>query len=229
MMKLLMPTTTTKILVVLGLTAFCSICYELLIGQAIALTYGGTLSAYTLTIGIFLFSMGVGSLVASRVKLTLLDVEILITILGLTAPVMTLAFASVPQMTPLQLAGSKLLSYSSLAALGVLTGLEIPIAFKFLSDDKVRTLALAVDYAGSFAAGLIFALIMFPHFGLPLSIIVVSILNLAVAALIIQLGIGSVSLRQKSMVAFLAVLVLGLAFSRENFALTLSGFLASAP
>ncbi len=223
-----MPTNTTKILIVLGLTAFCSICYELLIGQAIALTFGGTLSAYTLTIGIFLFSMGVGSLVANRVTVGFFEIELLITILGLAAPVLILSFASIPEMTAFQLFASKLVSFGALSVLGVLTGLEIPIAFKYLSGNQDRTRAIAIDYLGSFAAGLVFAFVMFPDFGLPLSILVVSVLNMAVPLLIVFLGIEKVSIVKKAAGLILAVIVVALTLSHGLVAKTLSNFLVSA-
>jgi spermidine synthase len=217
-----------KIFLILGLTAFCSICYELLVAQAMSLTFGGTVGAYTLTIGIFLFAMGLGSLAADRVGLSLFDVELLVAAVGLAAPVVILYFSSMPNLSPVQVLAAKLVSNLMLVFLGVLTGLEIPIAFRFLPDDRDRTRAIAIDYVGSFAAGLIFAIFMFPVLGLPLSILVVALLNIGIAGLILFLSIERAPLAKKLIAIALAAIVFALTISHALFAQKLSEFLVSS-
>lgn len=44
--------------------AFCSIVYELLLGQSLSAFMGNTVLRYSVTIGLYLFSMGMGALFA---------------------------------------------------------------------------------------------------------------------------------------------------------------------
>ncbi len=216
-----------RILVVLGLTAFCSICYELLIAQTIALAFGGTVSAYTLTIGLFLFAMGIGSLIADHVRLTFLDIELLITSIGLLAPTLILSFASLPDLQGVELLGAKIIAYTALVVLGILTGLEIPVAFRLLNDDRNRTQAIAVDYFGSFAAGIVFAFIMFPLLGLAKSILAIAFVNLGVALLTVAFGIEKISTVKKVLASMLAVLLIAISINHQKYNHMLSSFLIS--
>ncbi len=67
--------------------AFCSIVYELLLGQSLSAFLGNTVLRYSVTIGLYMLSMGIGSLLAEGrfVKhpvITLLRVEIALTVTG---------------------------------------------------------------------------------------------------------------------------------------------------
>ena len=44
--------------------AFCSIVYELLLGQSLSAFLGNTVLRYSVTIGLYMLSMGIGSLLA---------------------------------------------------------------------------------------------------------------------------------------------------------------------
>ncbi len=43
------------------LVAFCSIVYELVYSQTLTIVFGGTVQRYAITIGLFLFFLGLGS------------------------------------------------------------------------------------------------------------------------------------------------------------------------
>ena len=43
------------------LVAFCSIVYELIFSQALTVIFGGTVIRYSMTIGLYLFSLGIGA------------------------------------------------------------------------------------------------------------------------------------------------------------------------
>ena len=44
--------------------AFCSMAYELLLGQSLSAFMGNTVLRYSVTIGLYMLSMGIGSLMA---------------------------------------------------------------------------------------------------------------------------------------------------------------------
>jgi spermidine synthase len=44
--------------------AFCSIVYELLLGQALSAFLGNTVLRYSVTIGLYMMSLGIGSMIA---------------------------------------------------------------------------------------------------------------------------------------------------------------------
>ena len=67
--------------------AFCSIVYELLLGQTLSAFLGNTVLRYSVTIGLYMMSLGIGSMIAEgrfvRNPVTsLLLVEILLTLVG---------------------------------------------------------------------------------------------------------------------------------------------------
>ena len=69
------------------LLGFCSIVYELLLGQSLSAFLGNTVLRYSVTIGLYMLSMGIGALMAEgrwvkHAATTLLKVEILLTVVG---------------------------------------------------------------------------------------------------------------------------------------------------
>lgn len=69
------------------LLAFCSIIYELLLGQSLSAFLGNTVLRYSVTIGLYMLSMGIGALLAEgrfvkHAVTTLLKVEVLLTVCG---------------------------------------------------------------------------------------------------------------------------------------------------
>jgi len=108
--------------------AFCSIVYELLLGQILSAFLGNTVLRYSVTIGLYLFSMGVGAIIAEGrfVKhpiITLQRVEILLTLLGSLSMVMLhiIDWLTLPDLF------LSLFAHSLIILIGVLTGFEIPL------------------------------------------------------------------------------------------------------
>ena len=67
--------------------AFCSIVYELLLGQTLSAFLGNTVLRYSVTIGLYMMSLGIGSMIAEgrlvkRPVTGLLRIEILLTVVG---------------------------------------------------------------------------------------------------------------------------------------------------
>ncbi len=160
--------------------AFCSIVYELLLGQSLSAFLGNTVLRYSVTIGLYMLSMGIGALIAEGrfVKHpvnTLLKVEVLLTISG---------GGSVLFLHGISAAGLPAGLFSALAHLlivviGIFTGFEIPllIELKNLEANDAENSVLGIDYLGAFFGTVLFAFLFYPHVGLVPTAFFVAFLN----------------------------------------------------
>ena len=126
------------------LLAFCSIVYELLLGQSLSAFLGNTVLRYSVTIGLYMLSMGIGSLMAEgrvvkHVVTSLLKVEILLTITGGFSVIFLLLMDAVapPEIVFF------LFAHLLIILIGVLTGLEIPLLIAYRTHaDEPRVAAI---------------------------------------------------------------------------------------
>lgn len=178
-------------LLLLGLTlvvAFCSIVYELIYSEMLRVLFGGTVVRYSLTIGLFLFSLGVGAFwyryLADR-PANFFRIEVALAVVGPLGLVAMVLFNSAPDVRfplkePLVLTASHL----PVVVVGVLSGLEIPFLSGLIdSEDESFSEVLGVDYLGSLVGTVVYALVLYPNVGLVTSIFVLGLAN-AVAALL---------------------------------------------
>lgn len=169
------------------LLAFCSIVYELLLGQTLSAFLGNTVLRYSVTIGLYMFSMGIGSLLAEGrfVKhpiISLLTVEVALTVLG-GSSVMLLYFmdwAGVPALV------FSITAHSMIIVIGLLTGFEIPllIEVKRLETGDADNTVLGIDYLGAFLGTIVFAFLFYPIVGLVATAIIVALINAVVGILL---------------------------------------------
>lgn len=165
--------------------AFCSIVYELLLGQTLSAFLGNTVLRYSVTIGLYMLSMGIGAFLArgrwvARPVISLQWIELLIAIAG-GASVVALCWIDALGTPPLALS---LLAHAWIVFIGVLSGLEIPlmIALKSGRDDEAASGVLGVDYLGAFLGTVTFAFLFYPVVGLVPTAFAVATLN-AIAGL----------------------------------------------
>lgn len=181
------PREPRVIVVVVFLTALAGILYELALGTLSSLLLGDSVLEWSLTIGIFLAAMGLGSFLSGRVVLGLLralvGTQLLLAFVGGAAPLLLfLVFAFEPEA----LRGALVLV---LLALGAGIGLEIPLLTRLL-EARGHTLrlalasVLAVDYLGALAASLAFPLVLYPVLGLVRTALLTGVLNVAAAFLL---------------------------------------------
>ena len=163
--------------------AFCSIAYELLLGQALSAFLGNTVLRYSVTIGLYMFSMGMGSLMAEgkfvrNPVTTLLKMEILLTIIGGGAVILLLAFDSTGMSSLLFSA----FAHALIIIIGVLTGFEIPLLMhlKNIETKHSESLVLGINYLGAFVGTVVFAFVLYPLVGLIPTAFLLAFLNAAV-------------------------------------------------
>ena len=134
-------TTPSRRSTVFGLTfvvAFCSIVYELIYSELLTVIFGGTVVRYSVTIGLFLFSLGIGAFAYRYVDddpANFFRLEVYLALAGPLGLVFIIAVNSVPvtgSQTVELVAETVALwvSHLPIVVVGVLSGLEIP----FLTD-----------------------------------------------------------------------------------------------
>lgn len=172
--------------------AFCSIVYELLLGQSLSAFLGNTVLRYCVTIGLYMVSMGIGAMLAEGRRVhdpvvALLRIE---TLLSLTGGLSVLLLHGASWVLGSGAAFS-LLAHGLIVAVGVLTGFEIPLLIEVRHVDAgdSENSVLGVDYLGAFAGAVLFAFVFYPKLGILPTAFFTALLNAAVGlALFTQSG-----------------------------------------
>ncbi|MCB0331796.1 MAG: hypothetical protein KDD70_19140 [Bdellovibrionales bacterium] len=171
--------------------ALCSIAYELLLGQTLSAFLGNTVLRYSVTIGLYMMSMGIGALFAKKrileqPLLSLQTVELLLSVLG------SLSLSLLFFIHALGIEGIlfSFVAHALIVVIGVLTGLELPLLFAVSKQIRGshRNIILGIDYLGGFAGTLLFAFYLYPSLGLFASTFLVAAFNAFV-------GVGLIGLR----------------------------------
>lgn len=198
--------------------SLCGIIYELVLGSLATYLLGNPVQQYSITIGFFLSSMGLGSYlsryIVDHVEKKFITIEIF---LGLTGGVSVIALNYLFSFS----SSYYLLHVFFLLVVGILVGLEIPLLTRILrrygSFRDVISNVLTFDYVGGLAGSLLFPLVLFPFVGRLLTSLIVGIVNILVAAfLILRLDYEG---RRKSDILFpllSVVLLVFLAFFSEE-------------
>jgi len=171
------------------LLAFCSIVYELLLGQSLSAFIGNTVLRYSVTIGLYMLSMGIGALLAEGRALqdaviTLLKVELLLTVCGGFSVIFLLIINS----AGLPDAVFFLLAHGLIILIGILTGFEIPLLMRLrnLEVERSEHTVLGVDYVGAFFGTVVFAFFLYPIAGLIASAFMTALLNALVGVCLVS-------------------------------------------
>ncbi len=130
------------------LIATCAIFYELLISTVSSYFLGSSVLQFSLTIGLFMFFMGVGSYISKFFDKNLLDLFVNVEIvLGLLGGVSTALLYAAHTMTELYC----LVAFLLIAVLGTLVGLEIPLVTRIIKEYSTLkdTIAQVLVLAGA--------------------------------------------------------------------------------
>ena len=167
--------------------AFCSIVYELLLGQTLSAFLGNTVLRYSVTIGLYMMSLGIGSMIAEgrfvRNPVTsLLLVEVLLTLAGGSCVVLLFAVNALG-VPPLLLS---IIAHSLIIVIGILSGFEIPllISLKNRESENRDNAIIGVNYLGAFAGTIVFAFVLYPFVGLVPTAFMIALLNAVVGVLL---------------------------------------------
>ena len=161
--------------------AVAGLVYELIAGTVSSYLLGDSVTQFSLVIGVFMTSMGLGAWASRFVdgpERGFTASQILLGIVGgFSAPALFLAYG--------YLDGIQAILFAIVIAIGALSGLEIPLITRILQDRKAmeHTLSsvLTADYAGALVAAVAFPLLVVPQLGLMSASLVFGLLNLMVA------------------------------------------------
>ena len=167
--------------------AFCSLAYELILAQGLSAFLDNTVLRYSTTIGLYMFAMGLGTLISGRVDLrrpalVLWQAEILLVVFG-AGSVISLFFFSGLNVSAVLIV---VWAYVLVALIGFLTGFELPLMLHMSSREgrPSRGRIMAIDYAGALAATIVFVFYFYSFAGLVRSAMMVALLNALAAAVV---------------------------------------------
>jgi spermidine synthase len=175
------------LLVAVFMIAICGIIYELIIGAISSYLLGDSVKQYSVTIGLFMSAMGIGSYATKRFRRNLFDVfvaiELLIGLFGGFAAIFLFASYGFTNVY-------HLVMYITIIVIGILVGLEIPILTRIIEEKQNNlriTIAnvLSFDYIGALLGSLSFPLVLLPYLGEIKTSFLVGFINIIVANLII--------------------------------------------
>jgi spermidine synthase len=200
------------LLISVFVVATCGLIYELIAGTLASYLLGDSVTQFSTIIGVYLFSMGIGSWVSKYFEKNIISwfiqLEILVGIVGGTSStILFLVFENI--------ASFRIILYSLVGITGILVGLEIPLLMRILKDryefKDLVSKVFTFDYIGALLASLVFPLLLIPYLGLVKTSYLVGILNVAVA-LIVCMSFkkeikAAVYLQTSAVISILALLV----------------------
>ena len=169
------------LLMTVFVAAVCGLVYELLAGTLSSYLLGDSVTQFSLVIGLFLTSMGVGSYLSKNIQDRLLErliqIEFAVGLIG--GSMAALGFAAfaytsayIPILTGL------------VCLIGVFVGMEIPLVIRILQASRQLDVTLAqvmsLDYIGAFLASLAFPFLILPELGLVRGGFLIGLLNILI-------------------------------------------------
>ena len=155
------------LLISVFVVATCGLIYELIAGTLASYLLGDSVTQFSTIIGVYLFSMGIGSWVSKYFEKNIISwfiqLEILVGLVGGTSStILFLVFENI--------ASFRIILYSLVGITGILVGLEIPLLMRILKDryefKDLVSKVFTFDYIGALLASLIFPLLLIPYLGL---------------------------------------------------------------
>ncbi len=190
----------------------CSIIYELLISTTSTYLLGDSIKQFSITIGVYMAAMGLGSYLSRLFKEDLIQSFILTEILlalvgGISVPLLYLVFVYVDNW------GFSFMMIVMIILIGILTGLEIPLITRIMKKYYPLKInlsnVLSLDYAGALIATLIFPFILLPWLGTFKSSLIFGMVNLGIGFLNFWIFAEETRWKRKQIIRIAMFTVLG--------------------
>ncbi|MCH9740085.1 MAG: polyamine aminopropyltransferase, partial [Epsilonproteobacteria bacterium] len=166
------------------LIATCGLVYELLEGTLSSYLLGDSVFHFSLVIGLFMSSMGIGAwlsrFIEEELEKAFVRLQLTISLLGgFSAFILFYAFAYIHNYDAFL--------YLITISLGAMLGIEIPLIIRILKESfSLKTNisnVFTVDYIGALFASLLFPLVLVPKLGLMQTSFLFGMINLFVGAM----------------------------------------------
>jgi spermidine synthase len=201
-----------RILAITLIVASASMLYEFSLTQVMISLFGGTIFQYTITIGLYAFSLGLGALFYNK-KITsnfitvksFIKLEILLSLCGISFPLLLLLGSNFIYLNIILL-----IAYLAIFTIGFLSGIELPLLMDLYNKTNSKSFSykiLGFDYFGTLIGSLAypFLLLFFDIFTIGL---IIGIVNL-ISILLLELN--------KKIIILLIMLIVILSFSSNLF------------
>ena len=201
---------TGILLISILIVALCGIAYELIISTVSSYLLGNSVYQFSLTIGFFMFAMGVGSYLSKLLNddhiQNFISVEIAISLIGGVCSI--LLFMAFPMVRALY----DVTMYSLILMIGTLVGMEIPILTAILSQkhsarDSIANV-MSLDYIGALIGSVAFPLFLLPQLGLVRSSFAIGLINILTA--LTNIYFFRAYLKKAKLLTFISLCILGL-------------------
>src|SRR6478609_2058427 len=165
--------------------ATCGLIYELVSGTLASYLLGDSVTQFSTIIGVYLFSMGIGSYFSKFLNRNLIgwfiQIEILVGLVGgFSSAILFILFEQVESF--------RIVLYMLVGLTGIFVGLEIPLLMRILESrlpfKELVSRVFTFDYIGALLASVIFPLVLIPHLGLLRTSIFFGMLNIGVALIV---------------------------------------------
>jgi len=169
--------------VTIFLVGMCSIIYELLISTVSSYFLGDSIKSFSLVIGFYMASMGLGSYLSKyftrNLILSFINIEIILGAVGALSVPILYGYFSYSDFD-----GFRFLVLLLVCIIGALTGLEIPLVTRILENDyqlkENLSQVLSLDYAGALIATLVFPFFFVPVVGNLKTALIFGLININV-------------------------------------------------
>lgn len=196
----------------------CSMCYELIISAVSSYLLGNSTLQYSITIGLYMAALGLGSYISKFFVKRLFNVFVTIELsIGIIGGISSLILF----LANIYILNYAIVMYVIIIIIGTLAGAEIPIMTRIIEQDENNlsvTLSsiFSFDYIGGLIGSIAFPLLLLPHLGYFATSFLCGFLNIFCALLILWKFKDRVV--QVEMFRFIAILVsvgmiLGMIFS----------------
>ena len=172
---------STVLLLTVFIVGLCTIVYELLIGSVSSYFLGDSITQFSITIGLSMTAMGIGTLFSRYIENNLIRYFIFVEFVlgfigGLSVPILFAAYTYTSTYYPIMV--------SMIMIIGILIGLEVPLLTRIMERSYPLRInisnVLSLDYLGALAATILFPFFLLPFFGIFKSSIITGGINLLV-------------------------------------------------
>ncbi len=205
----------------------CSICYELIISAVSSYLVGDSTMQYSITIGLYMAAMGLGSYLSRFMKKNLFNWFVLIEIgVGVIGGISSLVLF----LSHLYLQTYQIVMYMEIITIGTLVGVEIPLLTRIIEKDEENlritiSSLFSFDYVGSLIGSIAFPLLLLPQLGYFATAFLTGSMNILAAILILfkyAERIQQVKIYKLATGALFVGMVFGMLFS-ENISKYIEG------
>jgi spermidine synthase len=194
------------------IAGLCSIIYELLIATTVSYFMGDSVKFFSLTIGLYMAAMGLGSYISKFITDKLLQCFVIAEILlgligGISIPLLYFTYTTTSLFYP---------TYVLLTlCIGFLIGLEIPFLTRLMENYQVLKSNIAnilsFDYLGALIATIAFPFFLLPVLGIYQSSLLFGLINMSIAAVVLysyRKSLGKTGKRLQLLTAAMSLVIL---------------------